>query len=192
MFRRTLCWKQKQNSKNCLVSKFEDFFQSKHYFSTKLTKLLFKRWDEQFDGKLFFEKPFLNLFETLRETLSATKIRKAVKSGSYVFRRPFWWKKKYFESCFFFVIWAIFSLTFVKKYSATLAEGPSKLLDEHFDVQQFLLKKLFFFWILVETFSEFLYSFFEKLWKVFSKNWCEHFNQKNLFWKFLKLFRNGI
>ena len=117
---------------------------------------------------------------------------KAVKSGSYVFRRPFWWKKNYFESCFFSQFEQFFFLTFVKKYSATLAEGPSKRLDEHFDVQQFLLKKLFFFWILVEIFSEFSNYFFAKLWKVFSKNWCEHFNQKNLFWKFLKLFRNRI
>ena len=57
-------------------------------------------------------------------------------------------KKEVFWKLFFFVIWAIFSLTFVKKYSATLAEGPSKRLDEHFDVQQFLLKKcsIFGFW----------------------------------------------
>ena len=30
------------------------------------------------------------------------------------------------------------------------------------------------------------------MWKVFSKNWYEHFNQKNLFWKILKFYRNGI
>ena len=42
-----------------------------------------------------------------------------------------------------------------------------------------------FFWI-------FEFFFFAKVWKLFSKNWNEHFNQKILFWKILKFFRNRI
>ena len=100
-------------------------------------------------------------------------------------------KKSFLKIDFFFEIWAKFFPTFGKKYSATLAEVLSKRSDEHFDVQQPLLKNIHLFRILVETFSEISNSCFAKLWKAFSKNWYEHFNQKNLFEKFSSFFGIG-
>ena len=63
-------------------------------------------------------------------------------------------KRTFLKIDFFFEIWANFFPTFGKKYSATLAEVLSKRPDEHFDVQQPLLKNILLFWIFVETFSE--------------------------------------
>ena len=97
-------------------------------------------------------------------------------------------KEKHFWKLIFFEIRANFFPNFGKKYSATLAEVLSKRSDEHFDVQQPLLKNILLFWILAETFSEFSNSCFAKVWKVFSKNWCEHFNQKKSFLKNSQVF----
>ena len=114
---------------------------------------------------------------------------KAVKTGSYVFRRPFWWKKKIFENCFFLSFEQIFSRLLAKNIlqiwqNCFLSVHPNTMM-----YNQQLHEKIFFsFWILVRTFSEFSNSFLAKVWKLFSKNWYEHFNQKNLFWKILRFF----
>ena len=75
---------------------------------------------------------------------------KAVKTGFYVFRRPFWWKKTFLKIDFFFEISANFFPTFGKKYFANLAELLSKRSDEQYDVQSTTSLKsssyLFGFW----------------------------------------------
>ena len=104
-------------------------------------------------------------------------------------------KKTFLKIDFFFEIWANFFPTFGKKYFANLAELLSKRSDEQYDVQPTTSLKsssyLFGFW--PKLFLKFRILFFAKVWKLFSKNWYEHFNQKNLFWKVLfKVFRNQI
>ena len=115
---------------------------------------------------------------------------KVVKTGFYMFRRPFWWKKNIFENWFFFEIWAIFFPTFGKKYFANLAELLSKRSDEQYDVQPTTSLKsssyLFGFW--PKLFLKFRILFFAKVWKLFSKNWYEHFIQKIFFEKFSSKF----
>ena len=104
-------------------------------------------------------------------------------------------KKTFLKIDFFFEIWANFFPTFGKKYFANLAELLSKRSDEQYDVQSTTSLKsssyLFGFW--PKLFLKFRILFFAKVWKLFSKNWYEHFNPKNLLWKVLfKVFRNQI
>ena len=94
-------------------------------------------------------------------------------------------KKTFLKIDFFFEIWANFFPTFGKKYFANLAELLSKRSDEQYDVQPTTSLKsssyLFGFW--PKLFLKFRILFFAKVWKLFSKNWYEHFNQKKSFLK---------
>ena len=99
----------------------------------------FLRVQKHVEGTDFFNFiPFLSCCRILSKTFltcGSKFFHKAVKTGSNVFRRQFWWKKNISENCFFFEIWAIFFLTFDKNYSTKLAELLSKRSDEHYHVQ---------------------------------------------------------
>ena len=92
--------------KNRILKKFlyqnlRIFFQSKHYFSTKLTKLLFKRWDENFDEKMFFfEKLFLNFVWDVERNAFGNKISQSCQNWILRVQTKSLMKKHFFEKNF--------------------------------------------------------------------------------------------
>ena len=194
------------SSKKCFLKKiFSIFFVNGSNFFLTIGKNPTERLSEMFStcSKTCWRNRFfqfhsllvvLSVFEQNFSDIWPNIFHKAVKTVFYVFRRKLWWKKKIFENCFLVEIWANFFLTFGKKYSAKLAELLCRRSDEHFDVRPTSSLKssssLFGFWS--KLFLNFRILFFCKVWKLFSKNWYEHFNRKNLFWKILKFFRNQI
>ena len=173
------------------IETFSDFRQKIHGEIVRSVFYVFKNMLKKQTFSIFFLFVVQSDFEQNFSDMWLRIFHKAVKSGSYVFRRPFWWKKKYFENCFFFVIWAIFLPTFVKKYSATLAEGPSKRLDEHFDVQQFLLKNCSFFGFWSKLFLNFCILFLQNCEKCFLRTDANTSIKKIFFENFSSYFGIG-
>ena len=103
-------------------------------------------------------------------------------------------KKNIFENWFFFRNLSKFFPEFWQKIFCKFGRTALKAFKRTMwcTTNNFFENFFFSFCILVKTFSEFSNYFLAKLWKLFSKNWYEHFNQKNLFWKILKFFRNRI
>ena len=83
----------KKISKNFVFLNFgRNFFWLSAFSFAKLTKLLFKRSDEQFGEKCFFEKRFYNFFQTVGVTFSdfpQKSYRNVVKAVFYVLGKIF-------------------------------------------------------------------------------------------------------
>ena len=135
------------------------FFQSKHYFSTKLTELLFKRWDEQFDEKTFFEKLFFIIVWVFERNAFGNKVSQSCQNWILRVQTNTLMKKNNFE--FFFGPRANFFLNLAKKgpqscQSFFLRVETNTLMKKHF-----FEKILFIFLSLFENFSDFLTIFFK-------------------------------
>ena len=191
-------------SKNVFWKKSPHFFSEMDriifWLSAKILRKdcqkCFLRVQKHVEGTDFFNlNPFLSCCRFLSKTfltfgrIFSTKLSKLFSTRS---DENFDEKKNIFDFCFFFEIWANFFPTFGKKYSANLAELLSKRSDEHYDVQPitFLKSSSSLSGFSSKLFLNFRILFFAKVWKLFSMNWYLHFNQKNLFWKILKFFRN--
>ena len=110
--------------------------------------------------KHFLKNSSSLLFESLSETLSATKFRKAVKTEFYVFRRTLWWKKKQFWN-FFSDLEQTFSWILQKKGRKVVKASFYALRRTLWWKNIFLKKFYSFFLSLFENFSDFLTIFFK-------------------------------
>ena len=158
-----------QNWQNCFLS-VETNNLMENYFLKNSSSICLRLWAKRFRQRKFAK--LSNLVPTC--------------SGDHSDE-----KRSILKVVFFFVIWAIFSLTFVKKYSATLAEGPSKRLDEHFDVQQFLLKKCSFFGFWSKLFLNFCILFLQICEKCFLRTDANTSIKKIFFENFSSFFGIG-
>ena len=145
------------------------------FFSFKIWKYFFnlstifpQSWQNCFlsvETNSLMKKHFLKnssslLFESLSETLSATKFRKAVKTEFYVFRRTLWWKKNNFE-IFFSDLEQTFSWILQKKGRKVVKASFYALRRTLWWKNIFLKKFYSFFLSLFENFSDFLTIFFK-------------------------------
>ena len=153
------------------------FFQSKHHFSTKLTKLLLTRWDEHFDEKTFFKKNFWlvrNLFWLF------TNFIKVDKTAFQDFR-PTLWRKKSFWKLFSNFLWDYERNAFNKK----VPQSCQKLILR---VQTNVLMKKNLFWNTPLHFFDFDRIFFwlpakkilKKIVKTVFYMFKQHFEERDL------------
>ena len=179
VFRRTICWK-KQNSKTFFVSKFQDFFQSKHYFSTKLTNLLFKRWDEHFDEKMFFWKTLPQFCLRRRAKRFRQQNFSKLSKLNYtcsdeIFDEKTFFRKKFYS--FFLLCSKTFltSYNFFQSWQNCFSSGQTDTLVKKNFFWKTLPKVSFRFW--AKHFSTFYTIFTKRLSKPFS-TWSGNISRK--------------
>ena len=206
-------WKQ-------LLKNWDEQFDQKMFFEKNLLNF-FRKWIELFSDfrQKSYGKIVRNVFYVFKNMLKEQIFSISILSCRVVgfWAKHFWHLAEYFpqscQNCFLRVqkktlmkkedFWKLFFLSkFEQIFSWLLAKNILQNWQNCFlSVQtntlmysQHLLWKVLpllldfgrnFFWI-------FEFFFFAKVWKLFSKNWNKHFNQKTLFWKILKFFRNRI
>ena len=157
------------------------FFQSKHYFSTKLTELLFKRWDELFDKKTFFEKLFFIIVWVFERNAFGNKVSQSCQNWILRVQTNTLMKKNNFE-IFFSDLEQTFSWILQKKGRKVVKASFYALRRTLWWKNIFLKKFYSFFLSLFENFSDFL-QFFSKLTKLLFKCSDRHFGEKYIFFQ---------